>query len=171
MSSTKATKSTNAARAPKPLSDVSDPTVDEVPAAPLAPAAPIATLPVLDTIRPHADEALTIFAVGFAASAAAMAVAPKLVSGTMSWGAGSGWMREIVIWNLGTIIGMVGARDADDATKRGLLKGYTVTSGLFAVNHLLAARKSPRSFGHWGTGAMNIGAVVIGAAALRRRSR
>ncbi|WP_067889388.1 hypothetical protein [Nocardia vaccinii] len=131
-------------------------------------AAPIATMSVGDLVRPQTGEALSIFAVGFGGAAAVMAAAPKPVAATMSWGPGAGWMREIVIWNLGTLVGLVGARNADEEVKRGLVRGYTVTSALFAINHFASALRSPRAVGHWATGLMNVGAVVTGVAALTR---
>lgn len=130
--------------------------------------ASIPTLPLRAFVAPNLSEALNIFAMGFAGAAAAMGVVPKVVSRTMAWGPGKGWIREIVIWNIGTLIGLRSISTSDDTTKRGVIRGYTVTSALFAVNHLAAGLTEPRKVGHWATGLMNVSAVLTGLGALRR---
>jgi hypothetical protein len=131
----------------------------------------IAPLPGLPRILyPTPREAVNLFTAGFGGAALGLALLPKTVARTMSWGYGSGWQREIAIWNLGTLTAACALRKPGSQVDTSLLRGFVTLSGLFAANHLAAAFKSPKSIGHWATAAMNLSSVVLGVSALRKPS-
>jgi 2-keto-4-pentenoate hydratase/2-oxohepta-3-ene-1,7-dioic acid hydratase in catechol pathway len=101
---------------------------------------------------------------GFAVATIVQGLAPRRFAARTAWGANEGWQREIAIWNLGLLTIVLRARrlpDIDDA----LLDGFTVLSSLFAVNHLAAAVRSPRSDAHWLAATGNLAGIAMGIAA------
>lgn len=114
--------------------------------------------------------AVDLFVAGFALAGLGLALAPKRTARTLAWGYGSGWQREIAIWNAGTLVTIFALRRERIEAERSLLKGYAVLSSLFALNHLVAGAKAPTKWGHWSTALMNVVGVTAATAALRQQT-
>ncbi|ADG97055.1 conserved hypothetical protein [Segniliparus rotundus DSM 44985] len=84
------------------------------------------------------------------------------------WGYNGGWQREIAVWNLGTVVTALSLAKEPEAPARAQVRGYAVLSALFAVNHLAAAARSPRSWGHWAAAGANAAGLAVGLPALLR---
>lgn len=116
--------------------------------------------------------AVRLWGAGFAAAALIQGFFPKFVADGTSWGR-SPWQREVVIWNVGTLASILAMQRSESDPNRALVKGYTLLSALFSVNHLRAALGRPviRNRSHWTAAAANSVAVVAGFTALSKPSR
>jgi hypothetical protein len=129
--------------------------------------APVSSPDPIIAVTPR--RAVDLFVVGFGLAGLGLAVAPRRTASTMAWGYGSGWQREIAIWNAGTLVTIFAVRRSGLDGERSLLKGYATLAALFALNHLASAVKEPKRWGHWSTAGMNLIGVAAAATALRAR--
>ena len=116
------------------------------------------------TVRRQVDG----WAIGFLLSLIIQGGFARAFSRATAWGHNPGWQREIAIWNLGTLVTIVRLRRHPGDPDHALASGFTVLSGLFGLNHLVAGLRSPRSWGNWMGAAANITALGLAADALAR---
>jgi hypothetical protein len=83
-----------------------------------------------------------------------------------AWGYNGGWQREIAVWNLGTIVAGIGITASGEEPARAQLRGLVVLSTLFALNHLAAALRAPKSWSNWIGAGVNVAALAMGLPAL-----
>ena len=108
------------------------------------------------------------WAIGFLVSLMIQGVFGRIFARATTWGHNPGWQREIAIWNLGTLVTIVRLRRHPGDPDRALAGAFTVLSGLFGLNHLVAGLRSPRSWGNWLGAAANVTAVGLAAGAVAR---
>jgi hypothetical protein len=117
-------------------------------------------------MRPTPPDAVLNWTAGFAGAALIQGLFPRTFARATAWGPNEGWQREIAIWNLGLLTTIWKLRQPDADVDRALATGFSVLSGLFGINHLAAASRSPTSWGNWlGAGANAVG-LGVGLAAL-----
>ena len=91
--------------------------------------------------------------------------------GFLTAGVGQTIMGNRLIWNVGTVTALTSLRANPDEPDRALTTGFTTMSTLFALNHIYALAKESGGgkSTHLKALAMNVGAIGVGFAALRRR--
>ena len=119
-------------------------------------------------MKPTPARAVLNWSAGFAIAAVTLAAFPRRFAQATAWGPNEGWQREIAIWNLGLLTIIWKVRRPGTDIDRALISGFSVLSSLFAVNHLVAGLRSPRSWGHWVAAVGNIAGLGVGAGALTR---
>lgn len=121
-------------------------------------------------LKPTPSTAVLLWSAGFATAAITQSISPGRFGSGTAWGPNHGWQREIAIWNLGLLTIVWRARQPDADIDRALVTGFSVLSSLFAINHLAAATKSPRSWAHWLAATGNVIGLAIGAASTPRHT-
>jgi hypothetical protein len=116
--------------------------------------------------------AVNVWAAGFGAAAIGQMAMNRRVAQNSRWGK-SGWQREVIIWNLGTLTGLAALRLMPEDPDRALVVGFSTLSALFAANHVKAivAEEGGGSTTHVEALAMNLAGLAVGAAALRPNSK
>jgi hypothetical protein len=117
-------------------------------------------------MRVTTREAVNLWRAGFVTAAAIQGLFPRAFARGTRWDYNPGWQREIAIWNLGTLASLTALRRERADVDRSLVAGFAVLSTLFAVNHLSAALRSPRSVGNWIGAGSNVVGLGFGIAAL-----
>jgi uncharacterized membrane protein HdeD (DUF308 family) len=117
-------------------------------------------------MRATPRDAVNLYAVGFAVAAVIQGVGPRRFARHAKWGYNDGWQREIAIWNIGTLTTIAALRRENADPDRSLIADFAVLSSLFGANHLVAALKSPRSWGNWLGATSNAVGLATGLATL-----
>ncbi|MCV7350375.1 hypothetical protein [Mycobacterium parmense] len=108
---------------------------------------------------------------GSAAALVTQGVFRKRFAQHSAWGYNGGWQREIAVWNFGTIVAGLGIAASGDEAARAQLRGLMVLSTLFALNHLAAALRAPKSWSNWIGAGANAGVLATGVPALLNSRR
>jgi hypothetical protein len=116
--------------------------------------------------KPSAQAAVAMWLGGSAAALVTQGVFRRRFARDTAWGYNSGWQREIAVWNLGTIVAGIGITASGEEPARAQLRGLVVLSTLFALNHLAAALRAPKSWSNWIGAGVNIAALAMGLPAL-----
>jgi hypothetical protein len=117
-------------------------------------------------MRATPRDAVNLWTLGFASAGVIQGVGPRRFARHTNWAYSDGWQREIAIWNIGTLFTIAALRRGSDDPDRSLIAGFAVLSALFGTNHLVAALKSPRSWGNWLGAASNAAGLSVGLSAL-----
>jgi hypothetical protein len=118
---------------------------------------------------PTPRDAVNLWIAGFAGAAVIQGLFARRFARVTGWDYNEGWQREIAIWNLGTLTLVRALRREGADPDRSLIAGFAVLSALFGANHLVAALRSPGSWGNWLGAASNGAGLTTGLAALVRR--
>ncbi len=116
--------------------------------------------------KPSAQAAVVMWLGASAAALVTQGVFPRRFARDTAWGYNGGWQREIAVWNLGTIVAGIGISASGHEPARAQLRGLMVLSALFALNHLAAALRAPKSWSNWIGAGANIAGLATGVPAL-----
>ena len=78
---------------------------------------------------------VNLYALGFVIAGVGQSVMNRRVGKNSRWGE-SGWQREVVIWNAGTVASIAALRATKGEPDRALATGFTALSAMFAANHI-----------------------------------
>ena len=123
-----------------------------------------------DLLNITPKRAVDIWNLGFLTAGVGQTIMGNRLANGSRWGK-SGWQREVIIWNVGTVTALTSLRANPDEPDRALTTGFTTMSTLLALNHIYALAKESGGgkSTHLKALAMNVGAIGVGFAALRRR--
>lgn len=111
---------------------------------------------------------MNLYALGFVIAGVGQSVMHRRVGQNSRWGQ-SGWQREVVIWNAGTVATIAALRATKGQPDRALAAGFTALSTMFALNHAHAIVREEDGgvMTHLEALALNLGGIALGVAALR----
>ncbi len=112
---------------------------------------------------------VNLYGLGFVVAGVGQAVMNRQVGQKSRWGQ-SGWQREVVIWNAGTVASIAALRATPGDPDRALAVGFTSLVTMFAANHAYAIAREDGggTKTHLEALALNLAGIALGVSALRQ---